>query len=204
MPKFEDHRVDQPAPTLLSSHALENLRYIRRTMENAGSFTAVPGWGGAAIGATALFAALAASRCEDVWSWLLSWALEALLAMAILVIAMAYKARAAGLPLFSGPGRRFLMSLTPPLLAGALLTIVLLRAGLFGPIPGVWLLLYGAAVITGGMHSVASVPVMGALFMVLGAAALWSPSSWGDAFMALGFGGLHIAFGLYIARRHGG
>lgn len=204
MPKAEDQPMERATPTLLSSHALENLHFIRRTMENAGSFTAVPGWGGAAIGATALLAALAASRCETVFSWLASWGLEALLAMIILVLAMTYKARAAELPLFGGPGRRFLMSLAPPLVAGALLTVVLLRAGLFAPIPGVWLLLYGAAVITGGMHSVASVPVMGALFMLLGAAALWCPPSWGDAFMALGFGGLHIAFGLYIARRHGG
>ena len=39
---------------------------------------------------------------------------------------------------------------------------------------------------------------------VLGALALATPAAWGDAWMAAGFGGLHIASGLLIARQHGG
>jgi hypothetical protein len=45
---------------------------------------------------------------------------------------------------------------------------------------------------------------MGLCFMVLGAVALFCPPSWGNAFLASGFGGLHILFGAVIARKYGG
>ena len=85
-----------------------------------------------------------------------------------------------------------MFSLSPPIIAGGLLTIVLVRAGLISAIPGVWLLLYGTGVITGGMFSVRAVPVMGLCFMVLGALALFSPPAYANWFMAAGFGGLHL------------
>jgi hypothetical protein len=87
---------------------------------------------------------------------------------------------------------------------GALLTIALVRGGLLSALPGTWLLLYGAAVVTGGAYSVRIVPLMGAGFIALGGAALFAPASWGDAFMAAGFGALHIIFGLVIWRKYGG
>ncbi len=196
--------VDPPLPPALHRRAEDSLRYIRETMEGAASFTAVPGWGGAAIGATALFAALAASRAGARAGWLATWLLEAAVAAVIGVLAIVRKARAAGLPVLRGPGRRFALSLAPPFVAGALLTVVLARAGAYDLLPGMWLLLYGAGVATGGAFSVRTVPVMGASFMILGAGALAAPAAWGDIFMAAGFGGLHIVFGILIARRHGG
>ena len=114
------------------------------------------------------------------------------------------KAQAVDMPLFSAPGRKFALSLAPPVLVGALLTAVFYRAGIINEAPGMWLLLYGTGVVTGGAFSVKIVPVMGICFMVAGAAALFLPPSWGDAFMAFGFGVLHIFFGIIIARRHGG
>jgi hypothetical protein len=114
------------------------------------------------------------------------------------------KAHAAKMPLLSGPGRKVAFSLSPPILAGALLTVVLYRAGLVNAIPGLWLLLYGTGVITGGMFSVSVVPIMGICFMALGAAALLVQPGFANWFMAAGFGGLHIVFGVVIARRYGG
>jgi len=100
------------------------------------------------------------------------------------------------------------LGLLPPLFAGALLTAVLLVSGMVallpGVLPGVWLLLYGTGVVTGGAFSVRTVPVMGLGFMALGAVALLAPPSWGDALLAAGFGGLHLLFGAVIAWRHGG
>lgn len=188
----------------LDAHAAENLRYIRGTMERAASFTAVPGWGGVAMGATALAAAGLSLLARTPQQWLGVWLAEACVALLIGVVAMARKARRSGSTLSSGPARRFLLTLTPPLGAGAVLTLALEREGLVPLLPGVWLLLYGTAVVTGGAMSVRPVLAMGALCMLLGCAALSSPASWGTGYMAAGFGGLHVGFGLAIARRHGG
>ena len=191
-------------PAALEVHAADNLRYIRETMERAGSFTALPGWGGAAIGATAIVAAWAAARQSTPQAWLTTWLAEAALAVVVASGATVAKARQARMPLFSGPGRKFALSFVPPLLVGALLTVVLFRAGYAAVLPGMWLLLYGTAVVTGGAFSVRVVPVMGLCFMGAGAVALFSPAAWGNWLMAAGFGGLQIVFGLVIARKYGG
>lgn len=188
----------------LERHAADNIRFIRETMERASAFTAVPGAGGVGMGLTALLAAGISARARTPEAWLLVWLVEAAVAIAIGCVAMARKARRTGTDLFSGPARRFLLTLTPPLAAGALLTLALAGAGRAELLPGVWLLLYGTAVVTGGAMSVRPVLLMGALFMLLGAAALASPSAWGTAYLAAGFGGLQIVFGSVIARRHGG
>jgi hypothetical protein len=191
-------------PVALHDRAMDNLRYIRETMERAGSFTAVSGWGVVTIGATALVAAWVASRAEAPVVWLAVWVVEALLALAIGVISVAMKARSAGMPLLSGPGRKVALSLSPPLLAGAALTAVLFHGGLFELLPGMWLLLFGVGIVAAGSFSVRIVPVMGMSFMLLGMIAFLLPGSWGNGLMALGFGGLHILFGFLIARRYGG
>jgi hypothetical protein len=191
-------------PTPIHSLAIDNLRYIRETMERAGSFTAVPGWGGVAMGCTALAVAGLASHASSHRAWIAFWMSEAVVAIAIGVFAMWHKARAAGLALWSAPARKFAFSFVPPLLAGGLLTLVLSKTDATSAIPGMWLLLYGTGVIAGGAFSVRLVPVMGAGFLVIGALALLTPLAWADLWLGAGFGGLHIVFGAMIARRHGG
>jgi hypothetical protein len=183
---------------------MDNLRFIRDTMERAGSFTAVPGWGQVAIGVTALGAAALASRQPTPLAWLLVWLGEGLVALAIGGGTLVRKARAVNSPLASGPGRRFGLAFLPPMLVGGLLTFALYFAGTYRLIPGTWLLLYGTGVITGGAFSVRIVPVMGLAFLAVGTVAVFGPAAWGDWCLAAGFGGLHIAFGTVIARRHGG
>jgi hypothetical protein len=194
----------QTEPLALHDRAMDNLRYIRETMERASAFTAVPGWGQVAIGVSAIAAAYLAAHQSTARAWLGVWLAEAIISMLIAGWLMDRKARAQHVPLFSGPGRKVAFSLSPPIVVGALLTVVLFRAGLVNAIPGVWLLLYGTGVVTGGMFSVSVVPVMGVCFMLLGAAGLFTPAAWGNWLMAAGFGGLHIIFGAIIARRYGG
>lgn len=200
-------RLIQPPPDeppALHVRAMDNLRYIRETMERASAFTAVPGWGQVVIGTTALVAAWVSTRQASAKGWLQVWIVEAVVALLIAGWSMDRKARALQVPLLSGPGRKVVFSLAPPMFVGVLLTVALYRGGSAGLIPGMWLLLYGTGVVTGGMFSVRVVPVMGFCFMLLGAIALFCPASWGNIFMAIGFGGLHLVFGLIIARRHGG
>src|SRR6266850_188381 len=191
-------------PPALHDRAMDNLRYIRETMERASAFTAVPGWGQVAIGVTALVATYVAAHQSTARLWLGAWVVEAIISLLIAGWLMDRKARALGAPLLSGPGRKVAFSLSPPMVVGALLTVVLFRSGLTKAIPGMWLLLYGTGVVTGGMFSVSVVPVMGICFMVLGALGLFTPAAWGDWLMAAGFGGLHIIFGTIIARKYGG
>ena len=193
-----------PSPVALDDRARDNLRFIRETMERAGSFTAVPGWGGVAIGITAVGAGVIAWRQTNSFDWFATWIIEACVAIAIAIWTTISKARSAGTALLSGPGRRFVYSFAPPLFAGALLTLLLGRLGFTSAIAGLWLLLYGTGVVTGGAFSIRVVPLMGLCFMVLGTVALFSPASWGDVLLAIGFGGLHIIFGAVIARNYGG
>ncbi len=201
-PEIQDQDPSQ-VPTL-HGRAMDNLRFIRETMERASSFTAVPGWGGVLVGVTALIAAAIASRIQAEHEWMYVWGCELPLALLIGGLSMKRKATAAQIKLWSPPGRRFTLSLTPPLLAGALLSIALARVEALTILPGMWLLLYGTGVVTGGAFSVKVVPVMGICFMALGAIALIAPPQWNNYFLAAGFGGLHIVFGIVIARRHGG
>lgn len=197
-------RSSRREPIPIDARAADHLRYIRETMASAAEFTAVPGWGGVAMGITALVAAFVASRQATPRAWLAVWLVEAFVAVAIAAPAAATKAHRANSRLFSGPGRKFLLSFAPPIVVGALLTYTLFQAGAFAALPGTWLLLYGTAIVTGGAFSARVVPVMGLCLMLLGAAALFAPTIWGDAFMAAGFGIVQVGFGWWIARHYGG
>jgi hypothetical protein len=192
------------APIPLHDRALEDLSFIRDTMARAGTFTSVPGWGGVAMGVTALIASWIAARQATGAEWVAVWLAEAVLALGIGGATMIRKADATRTPLFTRAGKLFVRSFVPPMLAGAVLTPFFYRAGLTAQLPGLWLLLYGAAVTAAGAFSVRVVPLLGMSFMVLGVVAFLAPPAWGNLLMAVGFGGLQIGFGVLIARKYGG
>jgi len=195
-------------PVALHDRAMDNLRYIRETMERSASFTHVSGIGGVGMGLVAFAAAALATTASNPAEWVTIWLVAAGVSLGIAVLFMARKSRADGSSLLTGPGRKFAWSVTPPLVAGAILTVVLVRVGSIELLPGMWLLLYGTGIVTGGSHSVRPIPIMGGIFMLTGVVALLTPSGWnthwGNAWMAAGFGGLHLIFGAIIWRKHGG
>jgi hypothetical protein len=196
--------MPRPTPLPLHEHAADNLAFIRDTMARAADFTAVPGWGGVLMGTTAVATAVLAGAPDDTARWLGWWMGDALIALVIGSVSMRAKARRSGAPLAGAAARRFALAFVPAIAAGALLTALFVREHLAHRLPGCWLLLYGTAVIGGGASSIRLVPAMGLGFMLLGALALFAPAASGSYFMAAGFGALQIAFGLIIARRHGG
>lgn len=207
-------------PRALHTHAADDLRFIRHAMEGSTRFTAVSGLGEIGVGVVGMLAAYLAAREPTAGGWLAVWIGAAAVACPLTLAATAWKARRADAALLSRPGRRFLLALAPPMLCAALLTVVLFRAGWVELLPGAWLLLYGAGVVTGGAFSIRVIPVMGCAFMLAGAATLLAfplgsaaaggagsaaaPPVWADLVMASGFGGLHLLFGGLIAWRHGG
>jgi len=193
-----------PEPPALHARAMDNLEFIRDTMERAGSFTAVSGWGMVAVGVSAAVAAVVAAQTTSREAWLAVWIIAAVISLGISGWAIARKARAAKMPLVSGPAKKFALSFAPPIIVGAVLTLVLYRAGFTAVLPGLWLMLYGTAVIAGGAFSVPVVPVMGLCFMLAGVIALLTPAPWSDITLGASFAVFHIAFGVPIARRHGG
>jgi hypothetical protein len=204
MPEAESLReADPPA---LHERALDNLRFIRQTMERAGSFTSIPGTGGIIIGITAIAAAALAHPFASgrPVPWVTVWLIEAGCAGVIGTAAMILKAGRAGVSLTSAPARLFFVSYFAPMSAGAALTLALIGMGVFQPLPGSWLLLYGTAFVSSGAFSLRVIPVMGLSFMALGCCAFFFPLPVANAMLGAGFGVLHIAFGLLIARRYGG
>ena len=198
------HPAPETKPTVnLGDHAVDDLKFIRRAMERAGAFTAVPGWGGVGMGVTALAAAFLAAFQPTLGRWLAVWLAAALVATAIGLWAMVRKARRLDVPLATGAGRKFALGLLPPILVGALLTMALLRAGVPTLVPAVWLLLYGTGIVAAGAFSVPVVPLQGLAFLILGTAALLVPEA-GDLLLGLGFGVVNVVFGVVIAVRHGG
>lgn len=196
--------IETGEPVNISDRAIDNLQFIRETMERSTSFTAVPGYGGVFMGLTAIAASVIAHQQPLRKDWLTVWLVEATLAFAIGLFAMWQKAKISETPLNSAPARKFVLSFLPPLICAMILTFGLWRFGFFEAMIPLWLLLYGAAVITGGSFSVRAVPVMGWCFIVLGAIAFGLPTSFGNLLMGLGFGVLHIIFGTIIARKYGG
>jgi hypothetical protein len=183
---------------------MADLRFIRRTMENASSFTAFSGWGLVAVGLTALAGGTLAAAQPSPHRWLTVWLATAAVALSVAAVSTGWKARTSRQPLLTGPVRKFALSFAPAIVVGALLTLALGRAEVFAFLPGLWLLLYGSGVVTGGAFSVSAVPMMGLCFMLLGTATLLGPAAWSNWLLIVGFGGLHVAFGLLIASKHGG
>lgn len=191
-------------PPALDARAMDNLRYIRETMEQAAAVTAVSGWGIVAAGVVGLAAAALAAGAATPTLWLTPWLTAAAIAPLLSLFGTARKAKRANMPLLSGPGKKLLLAFTPAMAAGVLMTAALVRVDAVALLPALWLLVYGAAVMAAGAFSVRPVPVMGACFLALGALALAAPPAWGNALLAVGFGVVHLVFGTLIARRYGG
>ena len=188
----------------ISDRAIDNLAYIREAMERSTAFTAVPGYGGMLMGATALVAAYIAGTQVYLADSLWTWFVEAGLGFSIGLLAMWQKSRIDKTSLLSAPAKKFAMSFAPPLIVGVIIVLGLWRFGHYYEMAPVSMLAYGAAVVCGGAFSVRVVPMMGWCFIVMGAVAFVLPTSYGNLMMGASFGLLHIVFGAIIARRYGG
>ena len=102
--------MNQPAPKLqepprtfvpIHDRAIDNIRFIRETMERSASFTNVSGIGGLVMGLIAIGASSLAVRTATDFGWLVTWLAAAALSFSVAIIAMARKSRANGVTLFT-------------------------------------------------------------------------------------------------------
>ena len=200
--RTDERVVDEPVN--IGDRAIDNLQFIRETMERSTHFTAVPGYGGMLMGTTALVAAYIANAQVLLRDSLVTWLIEAALAFAIGMLAMWQKSKITGGSLVSAPARKFALGFAPPLIVGVIIVLGLWKNGYYYIMPPICMLSYGAAVVCGGAFSVRVVPVMGWFFMALGAIAFAIPTSNGNLMMGASFGLLHIIFGAVIAKKYGG
>jgi len=191
------------SPIPIESRALGTLAYIRTSIESSGSM-AVPGMAGIVMGGIGIIATIVASVPRGAPHWLGIWLVAAAVAFALGGAMMAREAAQSGHARYLGPVRKFLLCLCPALLTGAALTFVLWRAGATGLIPGVWLLLYGCAVLSASTVTIARtmrlICIMGVLFMLLGLLAFAAPPDTHTLILGMGFGALHAIFGMLIGR----
>lgn len=181
----------------IGDRARLQLDVVERTLRRASRFREVPSWSGVLMGLVGFAGAGAASLADGRSNWLVTWLVAA--AVAALVGAAEISER------MSGHGTaaraqfgRFAAALAPSFVATGILTFALANAELYGWLPSVWLLGYGTALIGGGLVSLPEVLWMGVTFDALGLAALLTPAEFGDAWLAAGFGGLHVIFGTWI------
>lgn len=191
-------------PINIGDRAIDNLQFIRETMERSTVFTSVPGYGGIFMGVTAIAAAVIANFQPSIRVWLTVWLIEAFLAAAIGSFAIWQKSKITKNSLLSAPAKKFALGFLPPILCAIFITLGLWRFGDFEAMIPVWILLYGAAVVCGGANSVKAVPLAGWCFIALGAIAFFLPAGFGNAMMGLSFGILHIIFGAIVAWKYGG
>jgi hypothetical protein len=183
----------------LDMHAIATLRYIRASMDGAGN-VAIPGSAGIAMGGIGLIAAALSLTPNLARYWLPIWVVAAPIAAMVGALLLTTSGSVATFVATGTPGRKLALGLLPSLFAGAVITAILWRADLTAPIPGTWLLLYGCALVSASVTTTAIVAWMGVGFAGLGIVALISPVAVHVPLLATGFGGLHILFGILIAR----
>lgn len=195
-------------PVELQREAEGNLRYIRQAMERAEQVSSVSGLGGVAMGGIAIAGGIVAAGVwhgeDDLRQQLSIWLVAAVFAMITGLVAAYFKARALERTLLNDPARRFALCLAPNLLAGALLTGFLWETPEHTLVPAIWLLSYGCGVLSAGTYAVRPVMLMGGCLAAAGVFALVLEPRWLNVYLGATFGGLHIAFGLWVFRRYGG
>jgi hypothetical protein len=189
----------QPHAVMLDAHAAATLRYIRASMEAAGT-VAVSGSAGVAMGVIGLIAAAATSMAAMRPHWLAVWLSAAAVAALLGSVLMGRQASLQGFTLLGAPIRKFMLGLAPGLFAGATMTFIEWQANDVHAIPGTWLLLYGCALISTSASTTRMVGLLGSLFALLGLIAFWLPESLQILALGAGFGALHLVFGILIRR----
>jgi hypothetical protein len=198
---------------------IRDIAEIRSMMERSSKFLSLSGWAGIMAGIYALAGAYIAYAVLDFNPDAISAAAPSeglpagllqvvLLALAILILAIGTaiflswkKAGARGEKAWNATSRRLLTSMAVPLTAGGILILILFSKGLIGLIAPLMLLFYGLALYNAGKFTFPEVKFLGMIQIGLGLLSAWF-IEYGLLFWAVGFGVLHIVYGIYLHFRY--
>ncbi|WP_276361309.1 hypothetical protein [Daejeonella sp. H1SJ63] len=199
---------------------IQDIAEIRSMMERSSKFLSLSGWAGIMAGIYALAGALAAYKIYDFNPGTIGNSINSenssypdlyfivLLALIILILALGTAVyvsyRAANKreeKLWNTTSKRLLMNMTIPLIAGGILILILISKGMIAYVPPISLLFYGLALYSGGNFTYQEVRVMGLVQICLGLISSYFVE-YGLIFWALGFGVIHIIYGIYMQYKY--
>ena len=204
------------------SKSLEDIKAIRKIMEESSRFLSLSGLSGVFIGITAIIGALVAyflipdgsirfdeylrnHSAEETyslrWQLITDAALVLLLSMFLAFWFSIRKAKKEGKIFMTPISKRLLINLLIPLATGGVFAIVLLIQNQVGLIVPSFLIFYGLSLVNAGKFTFGEIFYLGILEIITGLAAAFFPG-WGLIFWIFGFGILHIIYGLVMYRKY--
>jgi hypothetical protein len=191
----------------------EDLKHIRSMMERSTKFLSLSGMSGVAAGIFALLGAGAAWKVIRGEWWIGSYPPEVSLAIIMLGVMLLAgtaglyfsmrKARRSGMKFWTPVTRQILMDFAIPMVTGGVLCMVLLRKEPVELVPALTLVFYGLALIAAGARTYKEIRILGFCEIGLGIVAALFPSwEYLLCFWALGFGVLHILYGVIMYCRY--
>lgn len=195
---------------------IQDITEIRSMMERSSKFLSLAGWAGIMAGLYALAGAWIAYKIfyfnpdeiiydnlstgtasSGVWKVIILALSILVLTLVTAIILSRNKALKKSEKLWNFTSRRLLINLSVPLAAGGLLILVLISKGFIGFIAPFTLIFYGLALYNAGRFTYSEIQTLGLIEISLGLISSYFVG-YGLLFWALGFGVLHIIYGIYI------
>jgi predicted lysophospholipase L1 biosynthesis ABC-type transport system permease subunit len=197
---------------------IEDLQEIKEMMSRSSRFLSLSGLSGVLAGVVAILAAFAAYKTvyaqQDYLSYrraiLTTESLLTLLAIGLMAVILAVgggilfssrKARKKSQPVWNIQTKRMLANLLIPLVSGGILTLLLLLKGYVGLVAPLTLIFYGLALVQASHFTLKEVKSLGILEIALGLLATYF-IGYGLLFWVVGFGLLHIIYGVVMEIKH--
>ena len=188
---------------------INDIAEIRSMMERSSKFLSLSGWAGIMAG---LYALAGAYVVYTVWGFnpdalfytspvFPNVVMVAIGILALSLITAIYlshrKAAQNGEKVWNATSRRLITSMAVPLLAGGILITILIVKEIIGLIAPLTLLFYGLALYNAGHYTIKEVKLMGIVQIALGLVSCWF-IEYGLLLWAVGFGAVHIIYGIYM------
>jgi len=198
---------------------LDDIKDIKNIMDRSTKFISLSGLSGISAGILALIASYIAYRLvyfdqnylvdriavinyKTLIQLLLIAVATKLLAILLGIFFTSKKAKKNGQKMWDAQARRFYINLLIPLITGGLLCLVLLIRGYVSLVAPMTLIFYGLGLVNASNHSISDIRSLGIIEIILGLIAVCFVG-YGLIFWAIGFGVMHIIYGIVMHYKYG-